>query len=1108
MILKKYQPSSLIQERGYSSTCQVTDSASNTYFAKWIKGIKENSQARKILFDKLRHLKRAEHTILPKIIDYGWDEMQNAPCIISEYKNTQTLEEVGYEIPPIHFFKGIMELINCLQLLNTKYQVVHGDITPANILVDKTYNFYLIDFGIADMTATLSQTQDLVIFAQKFAAPEKWDRSIAKGFSFQSDIYSLGKVIEWYFQQQGLTEFEELKSLIDLASHKQPTHRINYNAFADGITHILNQDFFEEKNVIEVKNAHDELLEELNNEESKPLFDILPDKGDNILVNIATRSCKIHCLWLVNDKQLLVRNYTHKEEDQKNYDKTKRYGRKLDFPIIFKQDAYPDDTFDLTPHFQKIQKQKQANHTHRGRSRKIKQQLGFYKDLLNKELEVLEKNSLRLRYVDFKTKGEYEIHFKIAKNEKYSTNPFISQHIEAANPPNPTEFEYILSPTADKKQIKRNNTFEFSGIPYDFDFEEDKRILKFKDCEKLKFDKIPRSGYLFQSIRKEEEEKKRQLEAIRKVEFGEAQNRHLVNALFFPKDLEASFLDTSTLNQVFQRTTEGQTFQYSPNQTKAIVQALERKPLTIIQGPPGTGKTTVITEIVFQILHREPHAKVLITSQTNSAVDNVLDNLLKNEIPIVRLSGVRQPKESLRKHTLERKIEGWKLDIRKKAISNWKKIEQQFKRELKADPIISSIVDVILQKKDWKVRKSQLRRRIERISNMPLSIDHLDTEASCVEALAESSKINITGFFEKRQLHKDWLATISSLDKRSKLNQKLIDNIKVVGATANHIAAGKYKAYNFEFDYVIMDESGKATLAESLVPLTMGNKAVLVGDHRQLRPMLTSNQEVEKWLRKTYKENNQEFDSFDDYFNRPSLFETVIKDIDDDFKSQLEVCRRCSEDQVQLISKCFYEPFGDEKIRYHIRPPEKEHNLDLKIDSSIIFLDIGNTHRSRRNSSQSSYNPQSAELIPKILSGLDQFEKVRNYDIGVITGYTAQLQMIRKKVKYAFRRRKLKNIDIHSKKLTMSVVDRFQGLEKDIIIFDLVRSQQGTLGFLANANRINVALSRQKKLLIIIGNYDWLLSAKSPNTKEKIALQQYLQGLKKDWIVKRVEQIF
>lgn len=361
-------------------------------------------------------------------------------------------------------------------------------------------------------------------------------------------------------------------------------------------------------------------------------------------------------------------------------------------------------------------------------------------------------------------------------------------------------------------------------------------------------------------------------------------------------------------------------------------------------------------------------------------------------------------------------------------------------------------------------------------------------------------------YFIKQNLYKDWLSTISSLDEKSNLNQKLIDSIRVIGATTNHIASKKYAKYNFEFDYVIMDESGKATTAESLIPLVLANKAILVGDHRQLRPMLTGTREVEEWLRKTFKPD-EEFDSFDEYFNRASLFEQIITNIDDDFKSQLEVCRRSSHDQVTLTSKCFYEPYGDEPILPAERPVEKEHNLDLKVNSSIIFLDIGNDYKSETNGTGSSKNKESAKLIPEILKRLDHHPIVKKYSVGIITGYSAQVNEIKSVLSKNFEYRKCKNLK--SENVTLSVVDKFQGLEKDIIIFDLVRSRQNTLGFLANANRINVALSRQKKLLIIIGNYNWLLSAEAPHLKGEIpALRRYLKEIKKEWIVTNIEQIF
>ncbi|MFX6027623.1 AAA domain-containing protein, partial [Acinetobacter baumannii] len=73
----------------------------------------------------------------------------------------------------------------------------------------------------------------------------------------------------------------------------------------------------------------------------------------------------------------------------------------------------------------------------------------------------------------------------------------------------------------------------------------------------------------------------------------------------------------------------GDKVQFEAVQKEAILKSLYRPPITIIQGPPGTGKTTVITELIRQILAKDHQAKILITSQTNLAVDNVLQRMAK-----------------------------------------------------------------------------------------------------------------------------------------------------------------------------------------------------------------------------------------------------------------------------------------------------------------------------------------------------------------------------------------------------------------------------------------------------------------------------------------------
>jgi superfamily I DNA and/or RNA helicase len=254
-------------------------------------------------------------------------------------------------------------------------------------------------------------------------------------------------------------------------------------------------------------------------------------------------------------------------------------------------------------------------------------------------------------------------------------------------------------------------------------------------------------------------------------------------------------------------------------------------------------------------------------------------------------------------------------------------------------------------------------------------------------------------------------------------------------------------------------------------------------------------------LREKFKKEADELENWEDYFNRPSLFEQVIYAVDSDYKAQLTECRRSSKEQVLLTSKCFYEPEGDDAIEPVERSTEREHNLPLAINSSIIFVDTG-SHYENQKEGQSSYNEETAKLIPEILEQLNKYDKVKEYSFGVITGYTAQYRRLRNQIK----KKPLNNISRWTKpeeKLTVSVVDRFQGLERDIVIVDLVKSGAGlNLGFLETPNRINVALSRQKRLLIIVGDYHGIINAKTKRCNgKKAALQLYLETIKKEWIV-------
>ncbi len=952
MLLGKYQETATTTYGNNWPSSIIENEEEQRFYAQWVVGLPKDSRASKKLLDQLRLLRNSYSIHLPQLIDDGWDEEKDAYCFVYTYKELQPLDEQVEQLPPTLFLKGMEQIADSLRLLNKATKLQHGYLTPQSIYLDEDLNFHLRDIGLLAAFEREDQEVYQNLLHKEFAAPETYQKTIEKGFPYQQDIYGIGQLIEWYFDTKEIEEPAAVQQLLDRICSEQPKERGSYGQLIEDLQAIAGAipPSEPEENRVVVIDGHSLVVEDLNDSDWRPKYNLSPSEGSHILMYISTKNYWLKCLWLLDAKQLTIMEQLdlEKGEDKENkHQQTLKYGQELGLSISYQRGGH--SSFDLTPVFNRIKKAKHGNE-YKTEKRKIGNQLKFYKELIKKELEVMEKNSLRLQYTSFEKQSETELWIALKENNKYSKDDHIETHIDKANPPNEEYFEYILHGNSNRKQLK--DPVRFSGVAYNYDRQS--RILKFKDCEGVKFDQIPKAGFLWENIARQEEEKKRQQQAIQKVEQNKVENRDLIRYLFHADQLTAQALSEYELQQIYQTDDTGKEFQYSDNQTRALLNALYREPLTVIQGPPGTGKTTVITELVFQILAQQPHARILITSQTNSAVDNVLDNLLKEKIPLIRLSGVRKPKPSLQKHTLERKIQGWKEEVQRKARAQWKAYQSSFFQQVESDKeslLLTPILENFLEKGDWNKRKVRIEKLMHLFKGAAYATINLDSEATCIESLQAQSKLGINDFFRKRRLHLDWLTAISTLNEESKLNQKLVDSIGVFGATTNHVASKKYAKYNFSFDYVIMDESGKATIAESLIPIVMAKKLVLVGDHRQLRPMMTANREVEKWLREKYKKEVDHYDSWEDYFNRASLFEEVIEDIAEEYKSQLEECRRMPEEAVRLTSSCFYEPFGDQPIKPVQRAATQEHRLPLKREGGLFFLDIGNAlqkyHRSQ-----------------------------------------------------------------------------------------------------------------------------------------------------------------
>jgi superfamily I DNA and/or RNA helicase len=320
-----------------------------------------------------------------------------------------------------------------------------------------------------------------------------------------------------------------------------------------------------------------------------------------------------------------------------------------------------------------------------------------------------------------------------------------------------------------------------------------------------------------------------------------------------------------------------------------------------------------------------------------------------------------------------------------------------------------------------------------------------------------------------------------------------------------------------------MDESSKATAAEVLVPIGMAQNVVLLGDHKQLPPVITREEAVKTKIKKKLEDNGLDFDKeFGD-----SLFEQLIlafegnPNLESNIK-MLDVQYRMPKQIGSLISKYFY----DGKLKnpsLEVIPnydTNKSHFLNFKKDTSIVFVSTSKRDNPHDNDNKfNRSNAMNCTVIKETLTQLntlykDNLQREKPLTIGIIAGYRGQVNLLQKEInlsKYGNFIKKLDTLDSNGAPqtenlITINTVDKFQGAECDIIIYDVVKSSKGssTIGFLEDYRRINVAFSRVKRLLIVVGDSEYLLKRATLNPQSKFTdfkLQQITADLDEQGLI-------
>ena len=622
-------------------------------------------------------------------------------------------------------------------------------------------------------------------------------------------------------------------------------------------------------------------------------------------------------------------------------------------------------------------------------------------------------------------------------------------------------------------------------------------------------DDIPQRGRLGLDPRQILSDLRRQRSALNAFLNGEMVNPSLGNLIVEPSGV------TRTPEPVLDYYQD----HLSDDKKETVRKAVSSNELFLIQGPPGTGKTTVIAEIILQVLKRDPNARVLMSSQSNVAVDHVLARVgeAANAAGIappemVRLGRVDKVADELwtvggrsevmrediqagcavvlgELNTAERKARadaGMALadagtegggyagiaslvDDARAMMAELRECERQ--REMveqgRGRGIMRSLVADALDDARQRV-KDRLDELINLLS-LPVEYDG-ENEDEVLEAIvrvstapriadgnegpgvSEVSRVQGIG-----QVVREWMVIAGRTNDFRRL---IVEQSNVVGATCSF--SGVRELEDTRFEWAIIDEAGRATVPEVLIPIVKAERAIIVGDERQLPPM------VEGMM-------DRQIDNISGGHRlETSLFQSLVEQAEEAGHGHLSSLRtqyRMHPAIGNLIGDVFYEGRLENGVDGDARPDYGWMPAPVTWLSTSELPDRGET---RQGSSYA--NRREAGAILERLRDFENMRRAAGWDrqleVGIISGYQGQVEQLHRLISPD-------NGDHwQSLRIEIATVDAFQGRECDVVVYSTVRSNRdGRIGFLGDHRRINVALSRARDLLVIVGDDRMMHSA-------------------------------
>jgi hypothetical protein len=334
-----------------------------------------------------------------------------------------------------------------------------------------------------------------------------------------------------------------------------------------------------------------------------------------------------------------------------------------------------------------------------------------------------------------------------------------------------------------------------------------------------------------------------------------------------------------------------------------------------------------------------------------------------------------------------------------------------------------------------------------REATMDAQMEIHELNRELVEEIERNEKLSrrikgMRGGKEKGLAHRDLSRGWKEVRRiEREIRDDILDRCQVLCCTC--IGSGHDLLDGRRFSRVLIDEATQATEPASLVPLVRGSRQiVLIGDHKQLPPTVISRRAEDGGLSRSL------FERLIDMGIEPKLLTTQY---------------RMHPSISEFPNTHFYQGLLEDGVS----PDQRTAPMGMlwpDWESPMAFVPVdGDELLSPDGASKE--NPAEASWAVKILIGLVEGGEIDLSDIGIVTPYAGQVRAIRDMIPES-----LQSVEVRT-------VDGYQGREKDVIIFSCVRSNKdGNVGFLSDPRRLNVALTRSRRGLVVVGDPETLRS--------------------------------